>query len=176
MYKYIHIAWVKLPPQHHSSILISHHMAWIRLHQDYMCDPLRVRPVLCTVPTRGWSLLQQVGGVWGWEGLCEAKPRGLQSIHISQFPVLCHQVLRSRFGLCHELDTCTNKHTLTHTHIQTYNRSPHWINLFSFALCQQYSGLCCRKKDLLTKGPHSCSWDFIFQISSLLLLLPFLYF
>lgn len=96
------------------------HTAHTGMTHYCVCDPLWFRPVICMMPSRGWSLLLQVGdvrGLGGGEGRggggrrqCEAKPKGLLSIHISQFPVLCHQVLRSGFGLCHEL----------HAHFRTH--------------------------------------------------------
>lgn len=46
---------------------------------------------------------------------CEAKSKGLPSIQISQFPVLCHQVLRSSFGVCHELHAHLRAQTYPHS-------------------------------------------------------------
>lgn len=122
----------------------------MRLHQS---GSFRVRPVLNTMPTRGWSLLLQVGGVWGREtvwGQAKTSPE------YSDIPISCpvSSGLKKPFWTVswdRYMHQCTHTHTYIPTHRQTYNHSPHWINLFSFALCQQYSGLCCAKKRSLNQ-------------------------
>lgn len=118
----------------------------------------RLKPATAGGWCAGAGRSKEEGGreVEGGQRQREAKSKGLLSIQISQFPVLCHQVLRSSFGLCHELHAHLRAHAYTHSERGreggTYNHSLHWINLFSFALCQQCSVLCC-VRDLLSKGP-----------------------
>lgn len=82
--------------------IFSHHTLHVRHFPTSCCMGQ------ATAPHSAHQRQRPVTAGWGSAGQAdtrrpfEAKPRGLQSIQTSQFPVLCHQVLRSCFGLCHE--------------------------------------------------------------------------
>lgn len=169
---------------HHDFIFDCHKHASAKTPSLWSCPGQAFRPVLSTVPTRGWGLLLQGGGGRGDErrgeggkggregimcmcvggrgvkgpGMCEAKPRGLQSIQISQFPVLCHQVLKSQFwtvSWVRHADSQTHTHTYGHTHTDRLKTAVLTELIYFHLPCVSSSLVFAVERHILTKGPSS---------------------